>query len=286
MKKIYGKIYDVLPLERAVRIHTKDKLMTLFMSRKTFKDFGPYFIDNPYIFAYIGDESKRVGSYKGYEIISFIKIIQNNIKKPKIFYDLTAIRRGVKSLLDRVGNKLFIDLEFTLPPYNQRTKHIPEIIQYGIILEDENGNIIFDDSSLVMTKKKRSLNTRTLKFISKDKSDFDSACSYLEFYNILKECIEKYDVKIIAWGKNDILILEKSFEIHQVKPLDFRSRYINLMQVIKNYYNYKNDLGLFSTYQSMSSVVVDSQQHDALEDALLTREIYHMFKNNINKDND
>lgn len=284
MKRIYGKIYDVLPEERAVRIETKDKLKILFMSRKTFKDFGPYFINNPYIFAYISNEPKKQGSYKGHEVISFIKIIQNNIKKPKIFYDLSAIRRGVKSLLDRVGNKLFLDLEFTLPPYNQRSKHIPEIIQYGIILEDAQGNIILDDSSLVMTKKKRSLNTRTLKFLSKDKSDFESACTYHDFYNLLKECIEKYDVKIIAWGKNDILILEKSFELHQVAPLDFRSRYINLMQVIKNYYNQKNDLGLFSTYQQMSNNEIEIQQHDAFEDALLTREIYHMFKENINTD--
>ena len=85
--------------------------------------------------------------------------------------------------MDRVEYKLFLDLEFTLPPYNQRTKHIPEIIQYGIILEDAEGDIILDDSSLVMTKKKRSLNTRTLKFLSKDKADFESACTYYDFYN-------------------------------------------------------------------------------------------------------
>lgn len=284
MKKIYGKIYDVLPEERAVRIEARNKLKILFMSRKTFKDFGPYLVNKPYIFVYISEEPKKQGLYKGYEVVSFIKIIQNNINKPKIFYDLSAIRRGVKSLLDRVEYKLFLDLEFTLPPYNQRTKHIPEIIQYGIILEDAEGDIILDDSSLVMTKKKRSLNTRTLKFLSKDKADFESACTYYDFYNLLKDCIEKYDVKIIAWGKNDILILEKSFELHQVLPLDFRSRYLNLMQVIKNYYNQKNDLGLFTTYQQMSNHEIEIQQHDAFEDALLTREIYHMFKNNINKD--
>ena len=127
------------------------------------------------------------------------------------------------------------------------------------------------------------MNTRTLKFLSKTKEDFEDACSYLDFYKMLKDIIEQYDAKIIAWGKNDILILEKSFELHKVEPLDLRLRYINLMQVIKNYHNIKNDLGLFTTYQMLSNIEIKPQKHDAFEDALLTREIYHMFKNEISK---
>jgi len=284
MKKIYGKIYAVIPKERAVIIKTKKQLKTLFLTRKAFKDFGPYFINKPYIFAYIYEEPKNVGLKKGYEVYSIIKIVQTNIHHPKIFYDLSVIRRGVKSLLERIENKLFIDLEFTLPPYNQSVRHIPEIIQYGIILEDKDGNIILEDSSLVKTQKKRSLNVRTLKFLSKNKEDFKNACTYLEFYNMLKEIINQYDAKIIAWGKNDILILEHSFELHQVEPLDFRSRYINLMQIIKNYHNIKNDLGLFSTYELLTNQKINKQKHDAFEDALLAREIYHLFKQQIFED--
>ena len=56
------------------------------------------------------------------------------------------------------------------------------------------------------------------------------------------------------------------------------------MQVIKNYYNYKNDLGLFSTYQELLGVELDEQAHDALEDAMVAREIYNIFKKNVQKD--
>ena len=59
--------------------------------------------------------------------------------------------------------------------------------------------------------------------------------------------------------------MEKSFELNRLKPLDIRNRYINLMQVVKNYYNFKADLGLFNTYEEMSGIPTESQSHDALK---------------------
>ena len=81
---------------------------------------------------------------------------------------------------------------------------------------------------------------------------------HIEFYQLLESIIDKYDVKIIAWGRNDILTMEKSFELNRLKPLDIRNRYINLMQVVKNYYNFKADLGLFNTYEEMSGIPTES----------------------------
>jgi inhibitor of KinA sporulation pathway (predicted exonuclease) len=163
--------------------------------------------------------------------------------------------------------------------------HIPEIVQYGMVLEDENGDIIFEDGSLVKPLKKYSLNLRTMKFLSKSREDFDAACSYIEFYQLLERCIKENDVKIIAWGRNDILTMEQSFKLNHLKPLDIRNRYINIMQVIKNYYNYKTDLGLFNTYQMFTGEAQEKQHHDALEDALMTREIYRIFKQTVIKEN-
>ena len=53
------------------------------------------------------------------------------------------------------------------------------------------------------------------------------------------------------------------------------------MQVMKNYYNIKIDLGLFNTYQELSGVEMEEQKHDALEDAMLVREIYRIFKEKV-----
>ena len=100
----------------------------------------------------------------------------------------------------------------------------------------------------------------------------------------MKWCLKEYNPKIYAWGRSDILAIEQSFVINKYKALDVRERHINLMQVIKNYYNLKDEIGLFQTYEEMSKNTVSPQQHDALEDAMIAREIYCMFKELINQD--
>ena len=77
--------------------------------------------------------------------------------------------------------------------------------------------------------------------------------------------------------------MENSFKINHLHPLDIRNRYMNLMQIIKNYYCYKQEKGLFSTYQEMTKVEEEDQIHDALEDAIIERRIFHLFKDEINK---
>lgn len=282
--KIFGKILTTLPRERIIKILTGKKIYYLYMSRKVFKDFGPYFFNKPYVFVNISEERKRYGDYYCYEIVSFNKIVQSGKREKKVFYNIDTIRKGVRRLLDKTKNKIFLDLEFSLPSYYQTMVHIPEIVQYGIIVEDEYSNIVFTDGSLVKPNKKYSLNLRTLKFLNKTREDFADACSYIEFYQLLERLIDEYNAKIIAWGRNDILTMEQSFKLNRLKPLDIRNRYINLMQVVKNYYNLKTDLGLFSTYEEMSGNTHELQMHDAFEDAMITREIYRMFQNIVKEE--
>lgn len=282
--KVYGKILDTIPNDRIVKILTKNKIIFLYMSRKLFKDFGPYFYDKPYVFINVKDERKRYGKFLCNEITSFIKIVQNTTKDRKIFYDISLIRKGVRNLLNKKQNKIFIDLEFSLPSYHQNKSYVSEIVQYGIVIEDEEGNIILEDRSLVQPTKGYSLNKRTLKFLSKSKEDFEDAAPYIEFYQLIEKYINQYDAKIIAWGKNDILTIEQSFKINRLQPLDVRNRYINLMQVMKNYYNLKNDLGLFDTYSILSGIEQEPQSHDALEDAMIAREIFRIFKMRVNEE--
>ncbi len=283
--KIYGKILSTFPKDRIIKILGKKQIHYLYMSRRLFRDFGPYFFKKPYVFVNVSKEKRRYGSYYGYEINHFNKIVESNLREKRVYYNIATIRKGVKRLLNKTKNKLFLDLEFSLPSYYQTMVHIPEIVQYGMVLEDENGDIIFEDGSLVKPLKKYSLNLRTMKFLSKSREDFDAACSYIEFYQLLERCIKENDVKIIAWGRNDILTMEQSFKLNHLKPLDIRNRYINIMQVIKNYYNYKTDLGLFNTYQMLTGEAQEKQHHDALEDALMTREIYRIFKQIVIKEN-
>ena len=279
--KVYGKIVKTLPKERIIKVQGKNKMHYFYMSRKLFKDFGPYFYYNPYVFINVTIEKRQYGNYHCHEINFFNKIVQSTKREKKVYYNLSTIRKGVKNLLLNTKNKMFLDLEYSLPSYYQTMTHVAEIIQYGIVVEDEDGNIIFEDGALVKPQKKYSLNKRTLRFIGKKHEDFNNACTYYEFYHLINWCINKYDVKIIAWGRNDILALENSFDINHLDALEIRNRYINLMQVIKNYYNFKIDLGLFNTYREISGVEIEAQRHDALEDALIVREIYRIFKQKV-----
>lgn len=279
--KVYGKVYSVNRKERLISMIINNRLMSFHMTNKNMRDFKTYLNKLPYVFLDVQDDKVKNNNKIFYEINYFIKIVVPRVTRSDVYYDLSMIKKGVKSLLNREQTRLFLDLEFTLPNSNH---HLPEIVQYGMVVEDENNNIIFEDSSLVKPNKKSSLNKRTLKFLSLNYKDFDNACPYIEFYQILERWINEHDVKIIAWGKNDILTLEKSFKINHLKPLDIRNRYMNLMQIMKNYYNNKQEMGLFNTYQTLTNTAEVEQSHNAFEDALMLRDIFHIFKHNINEE--
>lgn len=280
---LHGKVIKTYPKERVIKVLCSDKIAYLHLQRKAFKDFGPYFYDNPYVFVEINNNRKLINHVLTYEIESFHRIVQPTNRGREIYYDLDTIKKGVKKLINRQHNKMFIDLEFTMPSYYQTMPHISEIIQYGIVIEDKKGNIVFEDSSLVKPNKLYNLNGRTLKFLSRKRSDFDTAISYKDFYNLLKQCIKEYNPKIYAWGRSDIAMIESSFKINNVKEIDLKSRHINLMQVMKNYYNLHDEMGLFQTYKNLSGLNLEEQQHDALEDAMVLREVFALFKAELNK---
>ncbi|MGD9605400.1 MAG: hypothetical protein AB7V00_04530 [Bacilli bacterium] len=278
---IYGKVIATNPKDRIIKLLCTNKMCYLHLTRRQFKDYGVYFYQSPYVFITVGEQRKLYGNQLCYDVSYFRKIVKGTRTQKETYYNIEVIRQGLKQLLGKTKNKLFLDLEFSLPSYYQTMMHIPEILQYGIVIENEKNQIVFQDGSLVKPLRKFAINNRTLKFLSKTNEQFDGAKSYIEFYQLLEKCINDYNPKVIAWGKNDILTMEQSFRLNHLKPLEVRSRYINLMQVIKNYYNTSTDLGLFSTYQDMSKQVLDEQQHDAMEDALLAREIYHLFSQKI-----
>lgn len=286
--KIHGKVIETIPKERIVILECGKKHMYLYFQRKDFREFGPYFFDKPYLFLEVSDQKKVCKNFGVYEVLQFYRVVEpsyyNKAKDRTIYFDMHIIKRGVKELINKPCNRMFIDLEFTMPSYYQTMPHVQEILQYGIIIENKDGEIIFEENSLVKPSRPYLLNSRTLNFLSRKRSDFDKACDYKDFYNLLKRCMKEYKPKVFAWGRSDILTIEQSFQINKVKPLDIRKHHINLMQVMKNYYNLKDEMGLFQTYEELSNNIMQPQQHDAFEDAYLTREVFRMFKETINND--
>lgn len=278
--KVYGKVHEVLRKERMISIVINSHLEYFHMTNRNMKDFRIYLFKKPYVFIEVNDTYEVHSYHKCREIDHFIKIVLPTRKGSEIYYDISVIQDGVKELINRPQNRLFLDLEFSMGSPLYRGGN--EILQYGLVLEDEQGNVILEKSDLVQPFNPKALNVKTLLFLSRSLEDFDNACSYIEFYQLLENIIEQYDPKIIAWGINDILALESSFKINKLKPLDIRNRYINLMHVMKNYYSYKQEKGLFSTYKEMSKTEETDQIHDALEDAVIERKIFHLFKDEIN----
>lgn len=280
--RVYGKIVDIISSERIIRVKETNRLVYLYMSRKLYKDFNQYFSLYPYVILYAVDNKRRIEDYVVYDIDHFEKIVKARKDKPITYFDMNEVRVDTQKFIKSIDNKMFLDLEFSLPAYYQSIPHVAEIVQFGLVVEDKHGKIIHEESALVRPKRMINLNNRTLKFLSRRRDEYDNAISYITFYNTFKELINKYNPKIIAWGRSDLLTLESSFKVNKVKPIQLRKRYINIMQIIKNYYNQKDEIGLFQTYEAMTGEKLKPQAHDALEDAVVTRKIYHLFKEKLN----
>ena len=116
------------------------------------------------------------------------------------------------------------------------------------------------------------------------KEKLEHAPYYSKFYNKLRDYMMYYQPTIYVWGKNDYLMIDKSFKLHNVKPVTERKNYVNLMQIIKNYYGIKNDIGLYAAFELLGAKPpLEVQDHNALHDASATLEVFHLFENEINK---
>ena len=116
---------------------------------------------------------------------------------------------------------MFIDLEFTMPEYGTRGAFKSEIVQYGYIIENKDGEILDEKSALIKTN--LAVSERTYEFINKTEADFSDATSPLEFYQTMKQAHALYQPVIIVWGSNDILMLDSFYKDYNVEPLTTRA---------------------------------------------------------------
>lgn len=286
MHLVYGRVRKVHPKARIFEILRRNKIEYYYLSRSQMKKFYSYLQEGLFVYFNVNDELVLRGKYRAYEIINFVKMIRHRQRRPVVFFDLTTIKRGVSNLINRPQYRLFLDMEFTMPPYNYDTGQpfASEVIQFGYFLEDESGAIIDSNSGLLKPINKSGLNDRTFSFLSLNRNDFKKADNFKVFYDELKELIDTYNPMIYVWGKNDIYVLEKSYELHKLEPITHRDSFVNLMQIIKNYFNIRNDIGLFNALNMFKNNEEKAEQeHDALNDAMVTLMVFHAFKDYINK---
>lgn len=202
----------------------------------------------------------------------------------RYFYDKKILNDTLKDFLAGIDHHLFLDLEMTMPNFNEKGPFDSEIIQAGMVLCDKNLDVIEEKSIYIKPTIARTLNGRTKKFLKIEDDLFESrSVPYEHFYEYFKTVIDKYNPAIIVYGKNDILILDKSYKYNNVLSLKNNCRFINLNQIVRNFYNLRNDPGLFRLYQFYTKAE-QIQVHNALDDSYITREVFNCFRNDVEND--
>ena len=230
---------------------------------------------------YIHDKKVKKGPYLAYKVDFVYQIYGPGVFDKVIYFDKKSIDINTYKMLDKLNNTLFLDLEMSMPSYHYKGKEYPsEIIQAGYEVYDKNGELLNSYSNYIYPSLNIDVSERTLKFLNITKELlFNKGIPYHQFYREFKEDFTKYSPAIIIYGKNDKLILDKSFTINKVDPLQIR--YINLLNIIKTFYNLKNDPGLFKLYEIYYEGHNEVQIHDALDDCHVTRLVFEAFKRDI-----
>lgn len=285
MQTVYGRIRKINLHERVFEMLIKNRVEFFYFSRSQLKKFRSYLYEGLYVHFRCKDNKIKKDGLMVREVLSFTRLTRNTPRNLIVYFDLDEIKVGVSKLLSRDTYRMFIDFEFTMPSYNYEhgSGFTPEIIQYGIYLEDAENNLVLTEHQNVLPRDVNKISNRTYAFLKLSSKDFNKAQTYSEFYHTLKDIITLYQPVVYVWGKNDIFVLNNSCELHKKPKLIDRSQIINIMQVIKNYYSIKSDIGLFNAYELFGKKAPMAQDHDSLNDAVTTSEIFHLFLEKINK---
>ncbi|TVP86489.1 MAG: hypothetical protein EA375_01230 [Acholeplasmataceae bacterium] len=244
------------------------------LTNRLAKTFMPFLRPGILVDFIVSDQQKIIGNQRVQQVAYFQQIV--SLDPFYIHYDLAVLRAGMREVLNRHTHYLFIDFEMTMPGYNPANFR-SEIIQAGYVLAEAGGPVRLAEGFYVLPKHDRSLTKRTRRFLKIDEETFfKEALPYEVFYRKLKDVLKTYRPKLVVWGKNDLSALNDSYLLHEKKPLTHDKDFIDLLKLHKDYFNLRDDLGLFKAYQTYYQVEYD-QTHDAKEDAMVTKYVFDAF---------
>jgi len=284
MKKIIsGRIFYINEEERIIGLKVKDRQSFFYLQRSLLNKIGKYLELSRFIQFVVEDKPRIYKKTKVYTVEYIRKIMVIRYRKNIVYYDIKKIKKGTKNLINNLDYKMFLDLEMSMHPYRVDKNFTQEIIQVGYYLVDKDNKLIEEYNELIKPKLHPKLTKRTLKFLEITQAQLNEGLLYVDFYNHFSKVIEKYNPSIIVWGRNDFLALRESYKINEVKSLRQKTRYINLLKMHKNYFNLRNDLGLFNAHKAYTNIE-NFQAHNALEDAKVTYRIFEGFKQVVNNE--
>jgi len=275
---VFGTIYGVVESKRLIAIKDKKRINFYYMSKSMFKQFMLYFNSGIFIFMQTKNTSRIYRGYLVKNVVAIDKIISPNKNRPTIYYDISIIKSGIKSLVNQNRNRLFMDFEMSMPPYNNYETFVSEIIQAGYILTDETGSIVEKFTTYLKPKLFPEISIRTKKFLHIEQEEVNMGETYECFHNRLLKLQKIYNPVVYVWGKNDQLELNKLNKLYNLRNFTKNMQFVDLLSLHKIYYGLKNDIGLFNAYKLYADDGLDKQKHDALEDASVTKDIFYSFK--------
>ena len=286
MQLVCGTIRGFSEENRIFEIRDKNRVKFYYLSRSQYKRFKPYLNEGLVVHFTCKETRTNQSGFLVYEVVHFIKMLRHLPRKTIVYYDISTIKQGVKKIFSRDGYRLFLDLEFSMTPhvYVHGNGFVSEIIEYGLYLEDNEGNLITTEWGMIKPRHKIGINSRTIEFLKISENDLRYAPSPYKFYKKFKTLLTAYQPTIYVWGKNDISMLDSFYKENKFVKLAERKNFINLMQVIKNYYGIKTDIGLYNAYEFFNVKQPKEQDHNALNDAVATADIFKLFQKELNTD--
>ena len=267
-------IHDVDSELKIFYLIIEGRKMGFYLSNRLSKTFFDYLRKGVLVDFEISDRKKKIHRIKYYQVAHFNRII--SLKPYQTHYDLNKLRRDMRQVLDNHKYYLFIDFEMTMPGY-QPGPFTPEIIQVGYVVSKPEGAVIEQEGYYVLPKAQTNLSKRTKKFLKLDELKFyEDGLHYENFYKDLKRVIDKFNPKLVVWGKNDISALNDSYRLHDKEALTEDMDFIDLLKLHKDYYNLRDDLGLFKAFKTYYDVE-EHQSHDAKDDAIVTKYVFDAF---------
>ncbi len=280
---VSGKIISFDEENRLIEVLYKNRINRYYFQRSLLNIIGKYLEIGRFIQFAVYDEKRKYKDYQVYTVEYVRKICMIRYRKNISYYDYKHIRHGTKELVNELKNIMFLDLEMSMHPYHRDKNFTQEIIQVGIHLIDQNNNVLLKYIKNIKPTLHPKLTKRTLKFLQLSQEDVDQGISFKEFYYDFKEIVERYNPAIIVWGRNDFLALRQGYAANNLPTLKAKTRYINLLKLHKNYFNLKNDLGLFNALR-LYTEAPPIQEHNAYEDAYVTSQIFQGFKAVLNRE--
>ena len=278
--RIRGTIHMIELDHKIIGIKTYKQIKFFYFQNAQMNTFKRYLYQGNWIdLEYDDSRTVRKGAYSAYVISYLYRIEALGRNDHVIYYDKLMINKQLNRFLNSLNNTMFLDLETTMPSYKFRGKGFKtEMIQAGLVIVDHKGNELYRYSRYVKPKLTNHLTKRVEDFLGITSEGFyKEAIDYIDFYNDFKGILKKYNPTIVVFGRNDILVLNESYEINGVKSLRYKTRFVNLCQLIKSYYELRNDPGLFKLYKLYYGLD-DVQVHDAFDDCEVTKDVFLAFR--------